>query len=160
MVTSLCKRDCKYCCNKQYDLNSIPYVTDEELERCHTLCLTGGEPFAFTNPEDIAFYYKMNYPNIKNVYVYSNAVELIEYLAKHGTQVFWSIDGLNVSIKYDGDLNAFETLVGHPSIERLKENQLYVFNDLLPENTGNFKVIKREWQPEFIPADDSIFRKV
>ena len=102
----------------------------------------------------------MNYPNIKKVYVYTNAVELIEYLAKHGTQVFWSIDGLNVSIKYDGDLNAFETLVGHPSIERLKENQLYVFNDLLPENTGNFKVIKREWQPEFIPADDSIFRKV
>ena len=31
MVTSLCDRDCKYCCNKQYDLNSIPYATDEEL---------------------------------------------------------------------------------------------------------------------------------
>ena len=29
MVTSLCDRNCPYCCNKQYDLNDIPYVTDE-----------------------------------------------------------------------------------------------------------------------------------
>lgn len=36
MVTSLCDRDCKYCCNKQYDLNSIPYATDEELRGVET----------------------------------------------------------------------------------------------------------------------------
>ena len=41
LVTSLCNRICEFCCNKQYDLNSIPYVTDEELKNCHTLCLTG-----------------------------------------------------------------------------------------------------------------------
>jgi MoaA/NifB/PqqE/SkfB family radical SAM enzyme len=74
MVTSLCKRNCEYCCNKQYDLNDIPYVTDEELRNAHTLLLTGGELFAFANPPEIAQYYKSRYPNIKAVYVYSNAL--------------------------------------------------------------------------------------
>ena len=55
MVTSLCNRDCKYCCNKQYDLNDIPYVTDEELREAETLCITGGEPFAFTKPGDVSY---------------------------------------------------------------------------------------------------------
>ena len=31
LTTALCNRDCKYCCNKQYDMNEIPYVTDSEL---------------------------------------------------------------------------------------------------------------------------------
>lgn len=54
MVTSLCNRDCKYCCNKQYSLDKIPYATSEELKNAETLLLTGGEPFAFTNPNEIA----------------------------------------------------------------------------------------------------------
>ena len=46
LTTTLCNRDCKYCCNKQYDMNEILYVTDSELREAHTLCLTGGEPFS------------------------------------------------------------------------------------------------------------------
>ncbi len=45
MVTPLCNRNCRYCCNKQYDINDISYVTDEELREAEVLCLTGGEPF-------------------------------------------------------------------------------------------------------------------
>lgn len=45
MVTSLCDRDCKYCCNKQYDLNSIPYATDEELREVETLWSHGRRAF-------------------------------------------------------------------------------------------------------------------
>ena len=50
LTTTLCNRDCKYCCNKQYDMNEILYVTDSELREAHTLCLTGGEPFLYTDP--------------------------------------------------------------------------------------------------------------
>lgn len=31
MVTPLCDRTCKYCCNNSYTLNDIPIITDEEL---------------------------------------------------------------------------------------------------------------------------------
>lgn len=161
LVTSLCKRDCKYCCNKQYDLNDVPYVTKEELRNCNTLCITGGEPFAFTNPDDIAFYYRQKYSNIKKVYVYTNAVELVWYLAHHyNYDVLWSIDGINVSIKTEADRKAFKSLVNHPALNRLTDNRLYVFDNLFPEEVGDFEVVERVWQPEFVPADDSIFRKV
>lgn len=159
MVTSLCRRNCKYCCNKQYDLNDVPYVTDKELKKCHILCITGGEPFAFTNPNDIAFYYKQKYLNIRKVYVYTNAVELVWYLANHH-DTLCSIDGINVSIKTEADRKVFKSLVSNPLMNHMKDNQLYVFDNLFPDDTTGFKVIERQWQPEFVPADDSIFRKI
>lgn len=67
LTTTLCNRDCKYCCNKQYDMNEILYVTDSELREAHTLCLTGGEPFLYTDPCAMAKHYKMRYRNIQNV---------------------------------------------------------------------------------------------
>ncbi len=97
MVTSLCDRDCPDCCNKQYDLNNIPYVTNEELKNANTLCITGGEPFKFSNPNEIARYYRIKYPNIKNVYVYTNAIELEEYILR-GKHLEY-IDGVSISIK-------------------------------------------------------------
>lgn len=90
MVTPLCNRNCKYCCNKQYDINNIPYVTDEELREAEVLCLTGGEPFLFTNPCWIARYYKKRYSNIKRIYVYTNAKELYLWLA--GYNLIHNID--------------------------------------------------------------------
>lgn len=61
-------------------MNAIPCVTDEELRNAEVLCLTGGEPFKYTQPNAIASYYKRNYPNIKKIYVYTNALEFAEYL--------------------------------------------------------------------------------
>ena len=45
VVTSLCDRNCYYCCNKEYDIHNLEYVTDDDLKKCDLLCLTGGEPF-------------------------------------------------------------------------------------------------------------------
>lgn len=165
MVTSLCLRNCPYCCNKQYDLNDIPYVTEDELKNCHTLCLTGGEPFEFTNPEKIAAYYKKRYPNIKKVYVYTNAVELYDFCRRYYTSYSNDIDGYNISIKTTADVVAFYKMKDYSRFD-YKENRLYVFDNLIKEETiptitnYSWTVIKREWQPEFKPADDSIFRKV
>ena len=161
MVTSLCDRNCPDCCNKQYSLDDIPYITDAELKECKVLCITGGEPFRYAHPNNIAFHYHRFYPNIEKVYVYTNAFELNIFLgeqADYNCLVF--IDGLNVSIKTMKDLDAFNTLVNNTNVKKLTENRLYVFNNIEPSYTGNFTVIKREWQKEFVPADDSIFRKV
>lgn len=158
MVTSLCNRDCKYCCNKQYDLNDIPYVTDEELREAETICITGGEPFVFTKPWVMANYYKRKYPNIKKVYVYTNAAELSYHL--HDSHLY-DIDGLSISIKNQADVLAFDRYIKvDRRIRRMKSNRLYVFDKLYDEEPEGFTVIHREWQKEFHPAPDSIFRKV
>jgi len=159
MVTSLCKRNCRYCCNKQYNLNDIPYVTDDELRNAHTILLTGGEPFAFTDPCEIAAYYKSRYPNIRNVYVYGNATEIVEYLYRHIGATFADIDGITVSIKNDLDKRVFGNILNDKRIKNLRSNWLFVFNKLMPTETGDFKVIAREWQESFIPDNNSIFRK-
>jgi len=161
MVTTLCARNCKYCCNKQYSLDDVPYVTDSELKDCEILCITGGEPFLFSNPCTIGNYYKNKYPNIKKVFVYTNALELSYYLKKYNHNSIYGIDGVNVSIKLPADKRAFTEIVNHYEIQKLTGNRLYVFGKhLIPEDTGNFEVFERNWQPDFKPADDSIFRKI
>lgn len=108
---------------------------------------------------------KSDYPNIKNIYVYTNAVELLEYLHEEDKfplecSEFSNLDGLSVSIKNLMDLQAFQEFVDHPLIKCLKSNLLYVFDNLIPEYVGNFKVINREWQEDFKPAKNTIFRRL
>lgn len=158
LVTSLCNRNCRYCCNKGYDLTDIPYVTDDELKDAETLCLTGGEPFAFSNPCSIAKHYKIKYPNIKNIYVYTNAVELAEYILNGGDINF--IDGVNISIKCKKDKEMFDKIIKKDvRINNLSSNLLYVFENLYSDCVENFKVVHRNWQKDFQPSPDSIFRK-
>lgn len=160
MITAKCDRNCPDCCNNQYNLDNIPVVTDEELREAHTIYLTGGEPFAYGNPTVLARNLKRKYPNIKTVRVYTNAFELMNYLAEG-----WDldgIDGLTTSIKDKRDRYAFENVICKAtSVLELKSNWVYVFKGFedieCPE--GFHKVI-REWQKEFVAAPNSIFRKV
>lgn len=165
LITDKCDRDCKDCCNKQYDVKSIPVASKEEFELVDTVCLTGGETFKYGEPCTIAMWLKRTYPNIKNVYVYTNAAPLLEWLEKNILNrfdfiVFSFLDGLSVSIKTMDDASAFQILAVHPLIKMLKSNYLYVMNGLYPLYTGNFKIIKREWQERFVPADNCIFRRM
>lgn len=160
LVTTLCARHCKYCCNRLCDKNKIDYVTNEELSECETVCITGGEPFLFSNPNAIAKYYKANFKNIKRVYVYTNADELEDYLINNGKLDY--IDGLCVSIKTPEDVVAFDlTISSDDDVLALKSNICYYFENLKPGTKGNFYVGAREWQTleEYKPNPDSIFRK-
>lgn len=161
LVTTLCNRACKYCCNKLCDKNKIDYVTDQELRECETICITGGEPFLFSNPNEIAKFYKTKYPNIKKVYVYSNAIELADYLTKNGSLEY--IDGITLSIKIPLDIKAFDDIIStNEKVLRLSSNLCYYFDNLEPNTRGNFEVIPREWQTleNYKPNPDSIFRKI
>lgn len=161
MVTSLCDRNCPYCCNKQYDLSTIPQVTDEEFSRAKRIFITGGEPFVFVQPMEIAKYLRVKYKNIEQMIVYTNAYELYCYLAKG--QSLAHIDGLTVSLKDYRDKDYFEGILTYlKDYPKCKSNRLYYFSDFLIVglNTGDFELIEREWQPEFIPAPDSIFRRI
>ena len=175
LVTTLCDRDCKYCCNKQYDVQNLQYVTDEELKDCRYLFLTGGEPFTYTNPNELARYYKEKYPNIEAVIVYTNAKELVSYLRQGGK--LYHIDGLNISIKDNEDFYDYMSYIrGDFSICYLKHNRIYDFTgkvqeefltprapiNIFTERDGILdfaELIHREWQKNFVPAEGSIFRR-
>lgn len=158
MVTEKCLRNCEHCCNNQYDLNEIPYITQEEYENAHTILLTGGEPVEFTDPSDIAMRIKRKYPNIKNVYVYANAYELDCYFFMGGS-TDW-IDGFSISIKDKQDLYQFNKfLARNKKLQNLKSNRVYYFDDLKPVKLKFFDYWHRDWQEKFVPAEDSIFRR-
>lgn len=163
LTTRLCSRKCPNCCNILYTDDIVPFVSDEELSKCKELYLTGGEPFQFTNPNEIAKWFKDKYKNIKKVIVYSNTSELKNYLIQGG--LVNNLDGISLSIKNKKDAEDFELFVSrHPEVNKLKNNRLYVFNKLLNEksNTNSFKRYDREWQSlaEYKPAPDSIFRRM
>jgi len=169
LVTTLCERNCKNCCNHLYTIDEVPRVTDDELKHCETLFLTGGEPFQFTNPNQIAKYYKEKYPNIQKVIVYSNVKEFSDYIERSlPVQVSTAtnyIDGVSLSIKSNDDVLAFDNITNHGmSImwDFLKYNRLYVFEkfNLYQFKDPHFEVFPRKWQPlnEYRPAKDSIFR--
>lgn len=160
MITAKCDRNCLDCCNNQYDLEDIPVVTDEELREAHTIYLTGGEPFAYAHPTILARQIKRKYPNIKTVRVYTNAFELMNYLAQ-GNDLD-DIDGLTISIKDNRDRWCFEkVLIKATMVLQLKSNWVYVFKGFEDiECPEGFTKVVREWQKDFVAAPDSIFRKV
>lgn len=175
MVTTLCDRDCKFCCNKQYNLDMISTVTPEELSACHTVYITGGEPFLFSNPVKIAIFLKSKYPNIKTIRVYTNASAVADYINWYDGKYinkFESIDGLSVSIKTKEDQNLFPRIVADTDVQKMESNYLYLFNGFkcptakdsilmaMYRDKMNFKVIEREWQEDFIPEPTSIFRRI
>ncbi len=159
MITEKCDRHCPLCCNNQYDMNTIEYVTDEELKNAETIFLTGGEPFAYADPCYFAQQLKEKYPNIKNIYVYTNALELYLYLEK---DYIYGIDGITISIKNKMDYKVFEkSLQYDEQILRLKSNWIYTFpgfNDIeYPKE--HFTKRDRVWQEDFVPDPNSIFRR-
>ncbi len=162
MVTSLCDRTCPDCCNNQYDLNTIPYVIHEELQNAEEIYITGGEPFIYSNPYNIAKKYKHLYKNIKKVIVYTNAAELGSYLMDNGKLSY--IDGLTISIKSTVDAFIFNNYIRkRPIIRSLNKNILiYVFPQFKDKIVydKNFIFKERKWQKDFKPNPDSIFRKI
>jgi len=159
MITEKCNRKCPDCCNNQYDLNSIERVTPQELSEAEMIFLTGGEPFAFADPCKYAEDLKEEYPNIKKIFVYTNAFELGEYLKDNN---LFAIDGLTISIKNNKDKDAFEKIIlNNASVLFLDSNWLYTFpgfEDTITKNKFNKKM--RYWQKDFVPAVDSIFRRL
>lgn len=103
------------------------------------------------------------------VIVYTNACELWLPLITDHT-LLGNIDGLNISIKNLGDYQVLDDIIRNKEVCSLPFNRIYVFNEECYEDTmylltkycklSRFEVIRREWQEDFKPADDSIFRRV
>lgn len=156
-VTNLCDRTCKYCCNKQYDVPNLPYATAEDFKASDMLCLTGGEPFMYANPCNLARRYRTEYPHLTTIVVYTNAKELYQYLCD-GYKLH-DIDGLNISCKTVEDAEIFNNYLRcDERVNTLPMNRLYDFTGKAVADE-NFEYIHRTWQKEFIPAENCIFKR-
>ena len=71
MINRTCTNSCPLCCNKQYDLDTVPVATVEELKAAHTVMLTGGDPFYVTGITEICSHLRHDYPNINQLYIYT-----------------------------------------------------------------------------------------
>lgn len=165
LVTEKCDRNCVYCCNKQYNLKKVPVITREELENAKMILLTGGEPVRYFNFFKLSLFLKEINPNVK-IILYANAFEylLFKIEKENSSTETKYLDGLSLSIKNHKDLKAFDILISESLISpNIKSNRLYIFDNLLPhfnEKDSKFQFIKREWQEDFKPAEDSIFRRL
>ena len=157
VVTTLCIRNCKYCCNNNYDLQNLEYASDDDFINADMLCLTGGEPFLYANPCNLAKRYRRTYPNLKSIVVYTNAKELLYYL-NHGGKIH-DIDGVNISVKDLDDIESLKVLYFTDQIRQLPMNLIYDFTGKIPSNFVFGKMIKREWQENFVPAPDCVFKR-
>ena len=163
MITDKCNRKYPYCCNNQYDISSIPVVTDEELRRAEYIYLTGGEPFAYSDPCRVANGIKILYPNIKKIGVYTKAYELFEYLCRKGNFLY-GVDTLTISLKDLRDKKVFKDyLSNNHDILYLYDgapHRVYSFVGLEGlEKRPEFDIQERQWQKNFEAAPDSIFRR-
>lgn len=169
-ITDTCRHDCPLCCNKLYVIDEIPTVTVSLLKRADTVCLTGGEPLSL---DPIDFYnfcleLRSQYPNIKNLYVYTSGKELknhwdtLKYLTTYKT-----LSGINVAPKDTEDWDGFvHTYKEFPEFwDNLESNRLYVFDDqreayakVKPKLAGiNAEILGRKWQQVFNTPDNEYF---
>lgn len=176
-VLEKCSHKCKLCCNKLYNTDDIPVVTVNELKEAETICLTGGEPFLVNEICDYAKQIKLQYPNIKQVYVYTCGDSLFTWLKTN--KKLHSIDGVNISPKNKYDVecvrNIFANKDFRENILGLWSNRIYVFPNVRDLKINgecwnwremmnvygyeSIKIINREWQEEFEP-DSGIFRRL
>lgn len=160
-IINTCRHKCPLCCNKLYDIEKIPVVTVERLKSVDTVCLTGGEPLLLH--DEILYHFvvglREQYPNIKNLYVYTSGKELS---AKRNTvEVLVNgsfINGINVSPKDSIDWMGLATAIREtPAIFKSGSNRLYVFEDQQSEfakwkwqfSGKSIDIIGRKWDRVF-----------
>lgn len=174
MVNNTCTNNCLLCCNKQYDIENLAVVTVKELQSIDTICFTGGAPML--NLQSLALFstgLERTYPNINRIYIYMNGAELSSVYNQNevSLKIFKNFPlnshihfGLTMSPKCEKDWEIIR-LISH-SLEYYTSNRLYCFSDtdvakakeIFPN--GNVEIIKREWQVHFIPAPNTIFRRL
>lgn len=170
MVNKDCTNDCPLCCNKQYDIGKIPIVTVEELKQTETICITGGEPFLSPNLMSFLECLLKSYTNIKKYIIYTTGGLLNTIYLRHLLEIQreYSVEiGLSIGPKSLGDRTnlKFSSEVIKHSLSELSTNRLYCFTEADKKvseyyKDSNIDIIDRKWQKDFVPAPNTIFRRL
>ena len=168
MVNNTCNNNCPICCNKQYDVNKIPVVTVEELEEIEIICITGGEPFMSRNIIPFLGNLLQQFKNIEELYIYTSGMYLDRRLDALSNIGEWSGTNIGLSIgpKSYGDRENLRWYYIREAVKDLYHNRFYCFTDKDRElanecyNFSNTEIIDRKWQEKFVPAPNTIFRRL
>ncbi len=175
LITRTCDHKCPICCNRLYDLDKLPAVTQQMLSEAHTVCLTGGEPFrvAFSTLLELTRRIRTQFPNIQKLYIYTSGGRLGRPLPHEWRCLFKYVDGLSVSPKSAAEWVAFSEFikndwVSYVAVKRGLSNRLYVFdeqiknwesvnetNDIKLDST--WQIIGRKWDKTFNTPENEHF---
>ena len=116
MINRFCGNSCPLCCNNQYDLDTVPVVTVEELKAAHTVMLTGGDPFYVKSLMDILAHLRYEYHNIEYVYIYTSGFPMFknEDILRYPEQFFSGVNGINFSPKSISDYAVIREILSNP----------------------------------------------
>ena len=98
-----CNRSCPGCCNKDWDLKSLPRVKEADLPSFDEIMLTGGEPMLHPTILLSTVGWIRTISNAK-VYLYTAKVDEL-YLA---LSILSILDGICVTLHDQGDVAPFE----------------------------------------------------
>ena len=165
-----------FCCKNQYDLDTVPVATVEELKAAHTVMLTGGEPFVVPGIIEFCSHLRFDYPNIKQLYVCTSGYEMSchDELAFDPYYLSRNVDGICFSPKIEIDYKAIKKMLTNSdfAIEffiHARSNRIILMpNDFMTRGEqekfieslhlkglafygAKFEVEYREWQEEFKP---------
>lgn len=106
LLWSACDRTCPGCCNKDWDLDALPVVTEREIVFADMIILTGGEPMLSPGRVLSYVYY------LRRVIPYQ--IPIILYTAKPADlpeMDLW-LDGFTVTLHEQADVEPFLAVAG------------------------------------------------
>lgn len=101
IVTSKCNRTCEGCCNKDYDLESLPIV--ESYEGYEIIMLSGGEPMLYPEKLEALIKEIREQNSTAKIYLYT---ALVDNVAASLT-ILELVDGLTLTLHDERDINPF-----------------------------------------------------
>lgn len=139
-----------FCCKNQYDLDTVPVATVEELKAAHTVMLTGGEPFVVSGIIDFCSHLRFDYPNIKQLYVCTSGYEMSchDELAFDPYYFSRNVNGIYFSPKIEIDYKAIKKMLAKKSFAL--EFFHLVHNNRIILTPNDF--MTREQQEEYIES--------
>ena len=165
-----------FCCKNQYDLDTVPVATVEELKAAHTVMITGGEPFVVPGIIDFCSHLRFDYPNIKQLYVCTSgyAMSCHDELAFDPYFFSRNVNGIYFSPNIEIDYKAIKKMLTKKSFalaffHLVCSNRIILMpNDFMTREQqeeyieslhlkglavygAKFEVEYREWQEEFKP---------
>lgn len=160
LVTKECDRACKGCCNKDWDLDSLPVV---EHYNYLEVVITGGEPLkgdALTKVIYLSHYLNIvdRHPGRK-IYVYTSF--------SFGVYLWWEFfDGFTLTLHEQKDVENFieDNKLILESKQTNKSLRLNIFKGVeLPENTDlSLWVVKNniEWIKDYPLPENEVFMRL
>lgn len=162
LVTEKCLKNCEGCCNKDWDLKSLPIFDLNDSTMFDEIMITGGEPLLFPG-KVISLISSIRYTGFdKNIYMYTAKTSSFLPLLS----VLYLLDGITITLHDKQDLEDFNSfyVIWNTIRNNNKTFRLNVFKEAELPKDWNFAgwKIKRdmEWIKNCPLPKDEVFMRM